>query len=226
MLELNQLITNPALVQAMDTFKKTPSPRTELDMINLFFSARLLTPINLVDELVDGKMESSTRFQHFLITSDKGEQFYLAFTDQAELQKWAKEEKKDALTVPLPAFAAMLDKNKDAKGVVINPFGANITFSKEMIESKYFKKKQKDIQQAWLFTALREGTQKPHYMLVVDYDGDPDDLKNIAPLIGEAAKPHLKEGDGFDVVRNDGKFAADLLEKNDPFYQKKVGLFW
>ena len=63
-------------------------------------------------------------------------------------------------------------------------------------------------------------------MLVVDYDGDPDDLKNIAPLIGEAAKPHLKEGDGFDVVRNDGKFAADLLEKNDPFYQKKVGLFW
>lgn len=259
MLELNQLITNPALVQAMDTFKKTPSPRTELDMINLFFSARLLTPINLVDELVDGKMESSTRFQHFLITSDKGEQFYLAFTDQAELHKWAKEEKKDALTVPLPAFAAMLDKNKDAKGVVINPFGANITFSKEMIEnlpkrrlellkvapprfligklkeepeeleaalSKYFKKKQKDIQQAWLFTALREGTQKPHYMLVVDYDGDPDDLKNIAPLIGEAAKPHLKEGDGFDVVRNDGKFAADLLEKNDPFYQKKVGLFW
>ena len=142
---------------------------------------------------------------------------------------------------------------------MINPFGANITFSKEMIEnlpkrrlellkvapprfligklkeepeeleaalSKYFKKKQKDIQQAWLFTALREGTQKPHYMLVVDYDGDPDDLKNIAPLIGEAAKPHLKEGDGFDVVRNDGKFAADLLEKNDPFYQKKVGLFW
>ena len=53
MLELNQLITNPALVQAMDTFKKTPSPRTELDMINLFFSARLLTPINLLDELVD-----------------------------------------------------------------------------------------------------------------------------------------------------------------------------
>ena len=92
--------------------------------------------------------------------------------------------------------------------------------------SRYFKKKQKAVQEAWMLMALREGTKKPRLMLVVDYEGEPEDAKELFPAIIEEAKAYLKEDEGMDVVRRDGKFAEDVLSKNDPFYQKKAGLFW
>lgn len=91
---------------------------------------------------------------------------------------------------------------------------------------KFFKKKQKEVQEAWLLMALREGTKKPRYMLVVDYEGEPEDAKTMFPAIAEEAKPYLKEGDGLDIVRRNQKFAEDVLQKTEPFYQKKAGLLW
>lgn len=259
MLELNQPIQNPALIKVMDAFKKEPSPRTELDMIAGLLSAKFLTPISLAKPVEGGQLGPDTAFQHYLITNNKDERFFLAFTDEDELKKWSGGEHRDAFTAPLPVFAALLGKSTTAKGVVINPFGQNITLTKEMIEnfpkrraallkmvpprfligklkeepeelkealSKYFRKKQKSIQEAWLFTALREGTEKPRLMLIVDFDGEAEESKELFPLIGEAAKPYLKDDQGLDIVRRDDKFAADLMEKTEPFYRKKTGLFW
>ena len=261
MLELNQPLTNPALVKTMDVFKKEQNPRTELDMINAILMARFLSPVNFSEPPVDGQVKPDTTLQHFLITNTKEEQFYLAFTDWQELEKWSKGERRDAFTAPVQVFAALLDKSKTVRGVVINPFGQNITLTKEMIENfpkrreallkavpprfmvgkikeeqepeelkqalcKYFKKKQKSIQEAWMFIALREGAKKPRFMLIVDYDGEPEDAKELFPQIAEVAKPYFKEDEGMDILRRDEKFAADLMEKNEPFYRKKTGLFW
>ena len=46
------------------------------------------------------------------------------------------------------------------------------------------------------------------------------------PEIGEYAKEYLKPEEGLEIVRRNEKFAEDLLEKNEPFYRKKAGLFW
>ena len=73
---------------------------------------------------------------------------------------------------------------------------------------------------------MREGTEKPRLMLIVDFDGEAEESKELFPLIGEAAKPYLKDDQGLDIVRRDDKFAADLKEKTEPFYRKKTGLFW
>lgn len=91
---------------------------------------------------------------------------------------------------------------------------------------KFFKKKQKEVKEAWMLMALREGTKKPRLMLVVDYDGVPEDAKELFPAIIEEAKPHLKEDEGLDIVRRDGKFAEEVINKTESFYQKKASLFW
>lgn len=260
MLELNQPIKNPVLEKMMDVFKKQPSPRTELDMINAILTAKFLFPVNFSEPPVDGKVNPNASVQYYLITNTKEEQFYMAFTNRTELEKWSKGEHRDAFTAPIQVFGALLEKSKESiKGVVINPMSQSITLTKEMIANfpkrreallkmvpprymlgklkeepeeleealcKYFKKKQKSIQEAWLFLGLREGERKPKLMLIVDYEGEAEDAKEMFPEIGEYAKEYLKPEEGLEIVRRNEKFAEDLLEKNEPFYRKKAGLFW
>ncbi len=96
----------------------------------------------------------------------------------------------------------------------------------EDVLSKYFKKKQREVKEAWMLMALREGTKKPRLMLVVDYDGVPEDAKELFPAIIDEVKPYLSKDEGMDIVRRDGKFGEDVLAKTEPFYQRKNSLFW
>ena len=73
---------------------------------------------------------------------------------------------------------------------------------------------------------LREGERKPKLVMVVDFEGEAEDAKEMFPEIGEFAKPYLKENEGLEILRRSEKFAEDLLEKAEPFYRKKAGLFW
>ena len=134
MLELNQSITNPILVKAMDEFKKQPNPRTELDMIHAILAAKFLSPVKFSAPILDGKVPPNTSVQYYLLTNSKEEQFYMLFTDRGELEKWSKGEQRDTFTAPVQIFPELLKKSKESiKGVVINPFSQSIMLTGEMI---------------------------------------------------------------------------------------------
>ena len=260
-MEINKSTSNPAAVAAMEAFIKEQTPRHELDMISTLMRARFLSPVIFSEPVIDGQVPKGTQIQQYVINNPQGDRFFLAFTDDEAMKKWAKEEKRDFVLLNLAECLALI-KHADAdkiKGLVVNPFSHNVTLTTEMLEGlpkrlqalrkavpprfllgrpknepvemeealqKFFKKKQKEVQEAWMLMALREGTKKPRYMLVIDYEGEPEDAKTMFPAIAEEAKPYLKEGDGLDIVRRNEKFAEDILQKTEPFYRKKAGLLW
>ena len=263
-MEINKATANPAVTAAVEAFIKEQTPRHELDMLTTLMRARFMSPVIFSNPVVDGKVPGDTKVQQCYITNQKGEHYYLAFTDKETMSKWQKEKEFDFVLLNLGEFLALLNHKKpenseEISGIVINPATHNIALTKEMLVNlpkrhqqllrsvpprfllgrpkegpqqledvlqKFFKKKQREVKEAWMLMALREGTKKPRLMLVVDYDGVPEDAKELFPAIIEEAKPYLNKDEGMDIVRRDGKFGEDVLAKTDPFYQRKNSLFW
>ena len=92
----------------------------------------------------DMKLDPQSKIQFPMLTTTDGRCFLMAFTDDAEYQKWVD---KNAL---LPKFVMKLEdfvgmmfvpdsrgKEAPAIGLVINPFGCNILIPREMLAGIY-----------------------------------------------------------------------------------------
>ncbi|MGI5893390.1 MAG: enhanced serine sensitivity protein SseB C-terminal domain-containing protein [Candidatus Merdivicinus sp.] len=260
-MEINKATANPAVTSAMDAFIKEQNPRHELDMLTALMRARFMSPVIFSEPVIDGKVPNDSKIQQYVITNKEEQRFFLAFTDEEAMKKWAKEEKRDFVLLSLAEILALIKhaEAEEIKGVVVNPYSHNVTLTYEMLLNmpkrhqqllksvpprfllgrpkeepveleealqKFFKKKQKEVKEAWMLMALREGTKKPRLMLVVDYDGVREDAKELFPAIIEEVRDYLDQDEGLDIVRRDGKFAEEVIAKTESFYQRKSGLFW
>lgn len=142
-MEFNKPVSNPLLIGAMELMKAENTP----EHTNMFFTemlkAKFLAPVIITPEPVqneDGelKLVTGSKIQFPMLSNKEGQQYYMAFTDKMELNKW-KEEEQHTFALTLADYAGMLfAQTKDGKlssamGLVINPFGANLIVPKEMV---------------------------------------------------------------------------------------------
>ncbi len=119
-------LTNPELLAALREIKKSPKPSAQVtaDYINALMKARLIVPVAMTDAEEENKLQ--VKFSH--VTNNKGQKYFMAFTDIETLKKSRNDiDKMQFLGLTYNDFAGMLSDPKcQMEGFAINPFTENI----------------------------------------------------------------------------------------------------
>ena len=141
MVDVNTPVTNPDLVLAIKEMQRNNTTETQDRMINEVMKAHFISPVNISpvpapsDEAGKVVLKESTTISFNMIANSADQQFFLAFTDWDELGKWRKSENQQTLIMTFDDYAAMvLDEKGNSDGFVINPYGGNIVFNKDMVK--------------------------------------------------------------------------------------------
>ncbi len=129
-------IRNPKLVQAMRDVLNNDNPYSRSVMAEALMEARLLSPV-CKQTILTEMSGPSMRVKVEDITNTEGEKYYLAFTDMDEYAKWNEDGSHgNALIMTMEDFGNILIRQvNDLKGFVVNPFGENVSISKELLLS-------------------------------------------------------------------------------------------
>lgn len=147
MIDLNQPITNPELkkyiaqMQANDTDENVGQVFQEIAMNAQFLGVVVLS--QEPERTADGKVtiKPDTRIQLPMLTSMENQNFYPAFTDWDELNKWEQiSERPSTMMFTFDDYAHMVLEDKNVEGIVINPFGENLIIDRGMVEELKAKK--------------------------------------------------------------------------------------
>ncbi len=136
-----RVITNPMLVGAMELLKADNSTKHRDFFLQELLKAHLLTPATVtpgpeMDENGIVRMLPDSRIQVPMLSTRDGVRYFMAFTDMPELKKWIKNPEKGQqfLVFGFAEFASMVERaDSQCDGFAINPGGANIRITRQMI---------------------------------------------------------------------------------------------
>lgn len=140
-MEYNKSVSNPMLMGAIELVKAEDTPEHKKMVSDEIVKAVYLTPAKVTPVPPEGetKLPQGSNVQLPVIATPNGTQFFMAFTDKAELKKWKDDEEQQTLAMSFDDYAMMMFR-KDGQGnpspvagFVINPQGANIIVPKEMV---------------------------------------------------------------------------------------------
>lgn len=144
---------NPELKKTIAAFKKENSPQNLNAVINELVKSPLLTPAMFDLQGApapkpgpDGRVQlpKNTKISLVMINSKEGKHYYLAFSDWDAVHEWQNkvlQQGRQIMMLRFDDFANMLQKNKEASGLVLNPGENSLRLEAPLIESV---KKQKD----------------------------------------------------------------------------------
>lgn len=129
-------VRNPKLVAAMREMVEHNNEYTRGKMAAALMDARLLSPVERQTVVME-TAGPSTRIRFEEIQNTEGDRYYLAFTDLDEYARWNDDDKHNsALIMTVEDFGNLLIRNiNDLKGFVINPYGENVSISKDLLLS-------------------------------------------------------------------------------------------
>lgn len=142
-MEQPKAINNPMLVGAMELLKADNSTKHRDFFLQELLKAHFLTPATVTpkpERDADGvvRMQPDSQVQVPMLSSREGIRYFMAFTDIQELKKWVKnlEEGQQLFVFGFQDFAGMVRRtDSQCDGFAINPGGANIRVTRNMIET-------------------------------------------------------------------------------------------
>lgn len=140
-MEYNKSVSNPLLMGAIELVKAEDTPAHKKMVSDEIVKAVYMTPARVTPVPPEGetKLPPGSNVQLPVIAAPNGKQFFLAFTDKAELKKWKDDEEQQTLAMTFDDYAMMMFRKDNqgnmspVSGIVINPMGANIIVPKEMV---------------------------------------------------------------------------------------------
>ena len=143
-MEFNKSVSNPMLIGAMELMKAEKTAEHNTMLLNEIIKAKFLAPVAMnpapaVKEDGTTELAPGTQIHFPMLTAPDGKNFFAAFTDQQEADKWKKDDATQYAVMSFDDYAGLLFR-KDAQGnenpaagFVINPFGGNLVIGKEMM---------------------------------------------------------------------------------------------
>lgn len=146
MIDSNGPVLNTRLVNAMQEMLKDNNERTRGKMVSALMGSTLLSPVIRQIAVTDeAAKQGNARFSFTMIQNDKGEKYFMGFTDWASLNKWKKEPGQQVVHMEFDDFASIvLRKGSNMAGFVINAYGENVTISRDLILSLKKQKEEKN----------------------------------------------------------------------------------
>ena len=144
---------NQALQQAIETLQQTDTQENRAKMLEAVEKAKFICPVVLQpapprDEKGKAILQPDTKIGLQLIATKDGKKYFMGFTSSEKMAKWNTENHNHDLVVnTFDQFAGLLIAQKnDVAGVIIDPFGGDLTLSRDMIvKMKRFKDRQEGI---------------------------------------------------------------------------------
>lgn len=130
---------NEQMKKALAEMKQNRNQVTINKMLQVLLTTQFLAPAiwdkdPQIDENGQMVFEPNTKFQLMIIETDKHDCFFPMFTDMEELKKWNKDPNVRSLVVTFKQFISFVEiAKKDIKGVVFDPFGANVPLSTDYL---------------------------------------------------------------------------------------------
>lgn len=138
----NQSVTNPKLINALQSFDQQPTLEKQKYLFEQLKEAKLLAPIMVkMPDNVERNEDKSITLQQGTtllfasISNTNNESFFPVFTDWEELRKWQNNEDQQILVVDLTYYQSLLNDSKQCNGIVINPFNEGLTINRSMLET-------------------------------------------------------------------------------------------
>lgn len=246
-MNINEPISNPKLVDAIGGLSNDNA--TQQKFFEEFAQAKLLCPADIQlqnssrdgNEIVVGE-GTSISIKH--LEDTKGNKFLIAFTDWEELYKWNSSKEQQTVVFTYKDYQSVMKNSKDIySGMVVNPFGANIVITIQMLDSienncmikkdeqvfigipaeypaelvnelcAYFDR-EKSVNKAFLLWMVRG--KEGSYLLILDSREDPSALY---PRVGKFCTRLLKDK-MLDMVSADSNFGKNAIREHKPFYER------
>ena len=193
---------NPELKKSIAVLRGENSPKNLNAVINELVKSPLLTPA-LFDLQgapapkpgPDGRVQlpKNAKISMVMLNTKDGKHYYLAFSDWDAVHEWQKtaaSQGRQIMMLRFDDFANMLQKNKEASGIILNPGENSLRLEAPLIESV---KKQKDTM-AQMLKAQEEAKIHPGDKVTIVEptilpDGLVDPICNVlaqAPGVGSA----------------------------------------
>lgn len=250
-MDINSPIENPVLLELLNNLKAQFSIEIEHDFFKELLSTKFLSPITQ-DSLQGCKSGESTlkegatiKFIH--LNDEKGNSYLPVFTDWNELKKWNEKDDVKTLILSFEDYKTMiLENNSMFTGFVLNPYGHNIIFDKNLIQQaeenmtektesesvmigepekyphkmiealKDFLPSINSVKSAYFLLMVR-GEKDKSYLLVVDTDGN---LNDVFGKIAKIVTKYLAKEELIDFVTLSQPFGKSAVEGQEPFYKK------
>lgn len=143
-MEFRKNVSNPMLAGSIELLKAENTPEHQKMFWNELMKAKLLSPVIIdsvpePDEDGNAKLAPGSKVQFPMLSTKDGKRFFMAFTDQPEMDKWPGAEEPDFFALTFKDYADLLLR-KDPKGnlspalgFVVNPYSGNIVITREML---------------------------------------------------------------------------------------------
>lgn len=112
----------------------------EIAMNARFLSVMMLSEEPEANEDGTAKFKEGSVMQLPQLTAPDGAKFQPAFTDWQELEKWEDMKKPKTLLLTFDDYAALVLKNPEIQGIVVNPFSENMIIDRRILEHLRMKK--------------------------------------------------------------------------------------
>lgn len=142
MAELN----NTKLLEAISVMKESKTPESQQAVLEeIVMNAQFMIPAE-VSKISEEEAKTlpnpqhNTRIKFAMITNDKRQTFFPAFTSIDELHKWNKEYKGHTINLSFDDYALMISKEERIGGMVVDPFSSNLVIDRRMAEDLKIRK--------------------------------------------------------------------------------------
>lgn len=125
-------IENPELVELLQNYISSPNAGIEQKVMEQLGKVNLLAPFLNDTSGIAGARKNKIHLVNF--RDSNGKLYLPAFTDWKQIAKWRQDNVK-ALVMTIRDYEYILKESKDLYGIVINPLGENIVFTRAFINS-------------------------------------------------------------------------------------------
>lgn len=238
---------NQELLDAIKIMRKRGTDESINQMIDEVMKAQFLIPAFVKKNSDDSgynAVDDKTEVNYRYIKDTKGDKYCLAFTDWSELRKWDSNNNQEAILSTFDNYAQLvLNDANDFSGFVINPYGENLIFKKELVASLKAQKEERMRSKIYLgepkelpsdlleavsnyinelpnvnaayYRLMLQGNVQSHLIIV---DGS-EEMNDTFDKIADIAFPFL-DGKLFKLTTIDTELGQDAIKNLDPFYKK------
>ena len=131
-------LKNQDLIMAYHLMQYNATPERQAEFMQEVVKARFLAPASFDPEPETGedgklKLQPNTKVSFPEVANTEGKKYLPAFTDWKSAQKWELKEGQRLIATNFEDYAAMVLRDQDASGFVINPFEENIRIVRNVI---------------------------------------------------------------------------------------------
>lgn len=131
-------LKNQDLIMAYHLMQYNATPERQAEFMQEVVKARFLAPASFDPEPETGedgklKLQPNTKVSFPEVANNEGKKYLPAFTDWKSAQKWELKEGQRLIATNFEDYAAMVLRDQDASGFVINPFEENIRIERNVI---------------------------------------------------------------------------------------------